>query len=65
MNGSGPQTNASWPAYGRASAAQSRPRVGGPCTESSQCTTTSRSGGRGGEPRSSAAKITDRSSRLA
>ena len=56
--------NASAPAYGRASAAMAA-AVGVPCSESSQCTTTSRSSAAAASLRSSGPKMTERSSRLA
>ena len=64
MNGAGPQTNASHDAYAAANA-RTCSRVGSPCTDSSQCTTCSRSGCAAARAASSAAKITDDSSRLA
>ena len=62
--GSGPQTYGSHPAYGRARAAI--PAAAGiPCTESSQCSTTSRPAAEAASLRRPAAKITERSSRFA
>ena len=64
MNGPGPQMYASWPAYGAASA-DSAAALGSPCTDSSQCTTVSRSGYFAASSRSAAPKMTEFSSRLA
>ena len=64
MKGAGPQTKASQVVYADANAFSCSP-VGRPCTDSSQCTTCSRSGCSAASRLSSSAKITERSSRLA
>ena len=64
MNGPGPQMNACRSVNGAASC-DSAFADGNPCSDSSQCTTVSRSGYLAASSRSASAKITDRSSRLA
>ena len=64
MNGPGPQMKAGRSVNGAAS----RPSAvasGRPCTDSSQCSTVNRSGWAAASSRSAAAKMTERSSRLA
>ena len=64
MNGPGPQMYAGRSVKGAASFA-SAVADGSPCSDSSQCTTVSRSGYFAASSRSASAKITEPSSRLA